>query len=179
MTIGHNNRFQTTNRLIRLTAISTVLLTLAGCVNIAKIPAGTPATEVVTQLGAPTYACALEDGGKRLIWSRQPLGQQAWGTNTDSQGRIEGLTQLLTDAHFQVLKSGEWTPDRLLCEFGPPAEKTAVGLPSSLQVVWSWRYMQDGVWYSMMHVYLGRDGQKVTHFHPGPDPIYERDWMFF
>jgi hypothetical protein len=24
-------------------------------------------------------------------------------------------------------------------------------------------------------VYMGRDGNKVTHFHPGPDPMYDDD----
>lgn len=167
-------------RTLRLTAASLAVALLVGCANITKVPPGTPVNQVVSQFGAPTYTCPLENGGHRLIWSQQPFGQAAWGTEADAQGRIGEIVQLLTDAHFQVLKSGEWTPEKLLCEFGPPAEKSAVGLPSSLQIVWSWRYMQDGVWYSLMHVYLGRDGEKVTRYHPGPDPMYEGDrfWWF-
>ena len=63
----------------------------------------------------------------------------------------------------------------MLCEFGPPAEQGGVGLPSSIQIVWSYRYKQNGVWDSLMHVYFGTDGERVTRFHPGPDPMYERD----
>lgn len=150
-------------------------LALTACVTINSLPPGTPAAQVVQQLGLPTYTCTQDDGRQRMIWSQQPSGQAAWGTTIDSEGRIGLVAQLLTDARFQALKSGTWTPEKLLCEFGPPAEKSAVGLPSSLQIVWSWRYMQDGVWYSLMHVYLGRDGERVTRFHPGPDPRYEAE----
>ncbi|WP_199722908.1 hypothetical protein [Pusillimonas sp. NJUB218] len=167
-------------RIFKTAGAALLLSALTACANIAKVPPGTPANQVISQFGQPTYTCPLDNGGQRLIWSMQPFGQQAWGTNTDAEGRVGPVEQLLTDAHFQVLKSGEWTPEKLLCEFGPPAEKTGVGLPSSIQIVWSWRYMQDGVWYAMMHVYLGRDGERVTRFHPGPDPRYEGDrfWWF-
>ena len=108
------------------------------------------------------------------------MGQYAWGTNVDSSGKTDQVVPVLTDEHFQVLKNGTWTPDQVLCEFGPPAETSAVGLPSSRQVVWSYRYKQNGVWNSLMHVYMGRDGTQVTHFHPGPDPMFEvRDGRVF
>ena len=162
-------------RALLKTLCAASLFAMAGCASIAKVSPGTPASEVVQQFGAPTLTCPLPDGGQRLIWSRQPFGQEAWGTNTLADGRGGPIEQLLTDNRFQALKTGLWTPERLLCEFGPPAEKSAVGLPSSLQIVWSWRYMQDGVWYSLMHVYLGQDGERVTRFHPGPDPRYEAD----
>jgi hypothetical protein len=29
-----------------------------------------------------------------------------------------------------------------------------------------------------MYVYFGHDGSHVTHFNPGPDPMYEHDRMF-
>ncbi|MGE4125206.1 MAG: hypothetical protein AB7E59_08095 [Pusillimonas sp.] len=151
------------------------LTALTGCMTINQVTPGTPANQVIQQFGHPTYRCVKDDGRQHLIWSQQPMGQEAWGTTIDAEGRVGPVTQLLTDTRFRTLATGTWTPDKLLCEFGPPAEKSAVGLPSSLQIVWSWRYMQDGVWYSLMHVYLGRDGEKVTRFHPGPDPMYEAD----
>ena len=154
---------------------SALLALITGCASITSVPPGTPATQMVSQFGAPTYQCPLENGGTRLIWSQQPFGQQAWATNTDRQGNTEGVTPILTDTHFNILSKGLWTPERLLCEFGPPAEKSAVGLPSVRQIVWSYRYQQDGVWNSLMHIYLGRDGSQVTRFHPGPDPMYERN----
>ncbi len=159
---------------LKLVLVTTLVALTAGCASITSVPPGTPAPQMISQFGAPTYQCPLETGGTRLIWSLQPFGQQAWATNTDAQGRIDGVKPVLTDAHFNVLREGVWTPEKLLCEFGPPAEKSAVGLPSVRQIVWSYRYQQDGVWNSLMHVYLGRDGSQVTRFHPGPDPMYER-----
>ena len=155
--------------------MASLLALIAGCTSITSVPPGTSAQQMVGQFGTPTYQCPLENGGTRLIGSLQPFGQQAWATNTDKEGRIEGVKPVLTDAHFSMLREGVWTPEKLLCEFGPPAEKSAVGLPSVRQIVWSYRYQQDGVWNSLMHVYLGRDGNQVTRFHPGPDPMYERN----
>ncbi|QIM49051.1 hypothetical protein G9Q38_07580 [Pusillimonas sp. DMV24BSW_D] len=161
--------------LFKSVLISGVLALITGCASITSVPPGTPAQQMIGRFGTPTYQCPLENGGTRLIWSLQPFGQQAWATNTDKEGRTEGVKPVLTDAHFSMLREGVWTPEKLLCEFGPPAEKSAVGLPSVRQIVWSYRYQQDGVWNSLMHVYLGRDGNQVTRFHPGPDPMYERN----
>lgn len=151
---------------------------LAACASPTTIPPGTPLAQAEATLGRPNYTCQLEDGRQRVIWSRQPLGQFAWGTNVNTDGSITGIEALLTDKNFRKLGQGDWTPEQVQCEFGPPAEKGGVGLPSNLQIVWSYRYQQDGVWNSMMHVYFGRDGKRVTRFHPGPDPMYEERWPF-
>lgn len=153
---------------------------LAACASPKSIPPGTPLAQAEAQIGRPNYSCQLDDGRQRVIWSGQPFGQFAWGTNINPDGSIEGMEALLTDKNFRKLAQGTWTPEQVQCEFGPPAEKAGVGLPSSIQIVWSYRYQQDGVWNSMMHVYFGTDGKRVTRFHPGPDPMYEeRRWPFF
>ena len=151
------------------------LLLLAACTTLASLPPGTPLAQVESQFGRHNYSCPLPNEEQRVIWSRQPFGQFAWGTQVDAQGRVGEITSLLTDQNFQKLAQGTWTPERVLCEFGPPAEKSGVGLPGSVQLVWSYRYQQSGVWNSLMHVYFGQDGEKVTRFHPGPDPMYDRD----
>jgi len=154
------------------------LALLAACATLDSVPPGTSLTQVESQFGRHNYSCPLPDGGQRIIWSRQPFGQYAWGTQVDAQGRVGEITPLLTDQNFKQLSQGNWTPEQVLCEFGPPAEKSGVGLPGSIQLVWSYRYLQSGVWNSLMHVYFGQDGEKVTRFHPGPDPMYERDRFF-
>lgn len=146
---------------------------LAACAGVAGTPAGTPLEQVVAGFGAPAVQCKNRDGLEHVVWSQQPMGQHAWGTTVDSQGRINAMVPLLTDEHFQVLENGSWTPDQVLCEFGPPAEIETVGLPGRRQTVWSYRYRQDRVWNSLMHVFFDHDGKHVTRFHPGPDPMYE------
>lgn len=159
----------------RLAAATAMLGLLSACANIASVPPGTPAQQVQAQFGQPSTACTNKDGAQRMIWSQQPYGQYAWGTNVNTAGNIDGIQPILTDEHFQVLSSGTWTPDQVRCEFGPPAEIDTVGLPGSRQIVWNYRYKQDHVWNSLMYVYFGTDGRAVTRFHPGPDPLYDRE----
>lgn len=152
---------------------------LAACTSMADIPAGTPLHQVESKYGKPNYSCPAQNGGQRLIWSMQPMGQYAWGTNVDAAGNTDSVQSLLTDEHFRLLASGTWTPEQVRCEFGPPAKVETVGLPSSTQIVWSYRYRQSGAWNSLMYVYFGIDGTKVTRFHPGPDPMYDPDNFWF
>ena len=150
-------------------------LWLAGCASIASVPPGTPLNQVTAQFGAPTLQCVDRQGHDRVIWSTQPFGQYAWGSTVDAQGRVLNVEPILTDEHFQVLKDGQWTAEQVHCEFGPPAIVDTAGLPSVRQVVWSYRYKQNHVWNSLMYVFMGPQGDHVTKFHPGPDPMYEHE----
>ena len=161
-------------RIARASAVAAAALTLCACANIANTPPGTPLAQVEAKFGTPNFSCLLPNGGKRLIWTQQPAGQYAWGTNVNAAGDIDRIEPLLTDEHFRVLAKGTWTPERVRCEFGPPAIKDSVGLPSDTQIVWSYRYKQAQAWDSFMYVYFGRDGSHVTHFHPGPDLSHDR-----
>ncbi|ARP92523.1 hypothetical protein CAL14_05185 [Bordetella genomosp. 9] len=152
---------------------------LAGCADMAaRTPPNTPLSQVVAEYGRPNFTCPLPGGGQRVIWTQQPLGQYAWGGNVGPDGRIDRVVPILTDAHFAILSEGVWTPDRVRCEFGPPAIIDEVGLPSVRQVVWSYRYRENDVWNSLMYVYMGRNGDRVTRHHPGPDPMYDQEWDF-
>ena len=156
-----------------------IALGLTACANLAATPPGTPLGQVAAQFGTPTLQCVDRDGQDRAVWSQQPYGQYAWGTTLDAQGRVQGVEPILTDEHFQVLKQGVWTAEQVRCEFGPPAIVDTAGLPNVREVVWSYRYKQDHVWNSLMYVFMGPDGNQVTKFHPGPDPMYDRDRMFW
>ncbi|MBV6273787.1 hypothetical protein KVP09_12825 [Alcaligenaceae bacterium CGII-47] len=150
---------------------------LTACASMTSVPPGTPVQQVLAQFGQASYTCTNRDGSERMIWSQQPYGQYAWGTNVNATGNIEGIVPILTDEHFDVLSSGSWTPDQVRCEFGRPAIIDTVGLPSSREIVWSYRYKQSHVWNSLMYVHFGTDGQTVTRFYPGPDPMYDRNDM--
>lgn len=162
--------------LSRAAQVLTVLAVLGACASPASIPPGTPETEVVRQMGTPSLERDLPGGGKRLIYSGQPMGQFVWLADVDASGRVVSTTQALTSERFNMindgLAEGRWTSDRLLLEFGPPAEITRVAMQPD-QAIWGYRFRQDGVWNSLMYVYVAPDG-RVTRFHPGPDPRYER-----
>lgn len=162
----------------RLATLAGIAVILAACASPADIPPGTSLTDMEARYGAPTIDCPLPDGTRHVVWSGQPMGQFAWATTVTPDGRVGQIEQILTDRAFATVKVGEWNADRLLCMFGPPAEKSEVGLPSNLQHIWSYRYRQSGAWNSLMHFYIGPDG-RITRMHPGPDPMFEPvEWDF-
>jgi hypothetical protein len=148
-------------------AVASVAI-LAGCANYASVKPGMSVAEAIQKLGKPSTTCKQNDGTERLIWTLQPYGQYAWGTNTTSQGTVVGLQQLLTDANFEKLASGQWTDKQVRCEFGEPAN--TYGIAKGHEIVWAYRYKQEFVWDSMMYVYMGPQGNLVNRFHPAPDP---------
>jgi len=154
-------------------------LFVAGCASMADTPPGTPLAQVRAQYGQPSYTCTTDTGQQRVIWSTQPMGQVAWGANIDANGNIDQITQLLTNANFRKLDTGRWDSNKVSCEYGPPAEIAPVGLPASRQQVWSYRYKESGAWNSLMHVYFDPNTGVVTRHHPGPDPMYQREWFMF
>ncbi len=164
---------------VRLAAGTSVVLLLAACASMGDIPPGTQVSEVQARHGAPTVECRLPEGGRRLVWSTQPMGQYAWATVATADGTVGQMEQVLTDEAFRQVEPGVWTGEQLQCHFGPPAESSIVGLPSSRSQVWSYRYLQSGAWNSLMHFYLSEDG-RVVRMHPGPDPMYDPpEWPFF
>jgi hypothetical protein len=147
---------------------------LAGCANIAGTPPGTSLADMESHYGNPTYTCTRPDGARRVVWSQMPQGSNAWGTDLDAQGRAVRMQDLMSPEHFDRLNQGDWTPAAVRCEFGPPARIGAVGLGDKHEVVWTYHYVLDGRWHSDMYVYFGPQGDKVTHYHSGPDGRYQR-----
>lgn len=165
-------------RCVRFISATVTLLVLGACTSMHDIPPGTPLSEVQARYGAPTVDCPGSGGTRSLIWSTQPMGQYAWASQVGGDGKLGAVEQILTDAAFRQVKVGVWNEEQLVCAFGPPAEKSLVGLPGSRQTVWSYRYREAGAWNSLMHVYLS-DAGVVQNLHPGPDPMYEvRDGTF-
>ena len=157
---------------MHLQTLAAALFTLAlsGCAQLQSVKPNTPVADVIKQFGKPTTVCQNQDGTERLVWSQQPFGRYAWATNTTKDNTIGQLTQVLTDAHFDVLSTGTWSAERVRCEFGPPAN--IEGISKGNERVWAYRYMQFSAWYSMMYVYMGPNGDLANRHHPGPDPMY-------
>jgi hypothetical protein len=163
-----NNLSKRSLRAGRLAFALASIVILAGCANFQSVKPGMSVAEAIQKLGKASTTCKRENGTERLIWTLQPYGQYAWGTDTTPQGTVVGMQQLLTDANFQKLATGRWTGQQVLCEFGEPANKD--GVAKGNEIVWAYRYKQDDVWPSMMYVYMGSEGNLAHRFHPGPDP---------
>lgn len=140
---------------------------LSGCNTIGSVAPGTAVADVIKVHGKPDSTCKNADGTERLVWTGQPYGQFAWGANTTKDGKIIKIEQILTDPQFEVLTIG-WTAVQVACHFGPPSNM--YGIAKDNEIVWAYRYKQYGVWPAMMYVYMGPKGDRVTRFHPAPDP---------
>ncbi len=163
---------------LRLLGVAGLCATLGACASYRDVPPNAPQSVVFQTMGQPNFTCPMDNGGTRAIWTLQPNGQYAYGTRFNSAGIADRVEPILTDANFRKLDSGVWTANDVSCEFGPPARVTRAGLGEKNEVVWEYRYKQANVWNSLMYIYLGHDGQQVTHHHPGPDPAFEREFEF-
>lgn len=165
--------------IFRCAAAATLAASLAACQSMDQtVKPGMAYADVIAKFGRPNLICSRPDGQQRAIWTTQPMGQFAWGADIGADGRVQRMDSVLTDAHFRQLGTGSWTAEQVRCEFGPPAVIDGVGLPNVRQMVWSYRYKENGVWNSLMYVYMGPQGDHVTGFHPGPDPMYDHNDSF-
>jgi hypothetical protein len=157
----------------RLSLVALGTAVLCGCTSMAELPAGTPLASVQAAYGQPTLTCERDDGNRRVIWSQQPLGLYAWGTNVDAQGNVGEIVQLLDDRVFNQVSEGQWDAERVTCAFGPPAQIEQVGMPSVRKTVWGYRYMQYGTWHMIMNIFFDPETMLVVDHYPTPDPMYE------
>ncbi|MEG0151170.1 MAG: hypothetical protein RR701_17500, partial [Comamonas sp.] len=72
--------------------------------------------------GKPAEVLPLPDGGTRLIYSRQPAGQQVYHMDFDARQQLVRVDQVLDTAHFFALRNGVDTRDSVRKMFGPPAQ---------------------------------------------------------
>ena len=155
--------------------LTTSVVMISGCANIVKAPAGASYTEVTAKYGKPTTTCAMPNDGLRAVWSQQPYGQYAWGTDVDRQGDIGPVIQVLDDEVFKQVDEGVWTPERVECTFGPPARVETIGLPGVRKNAWFYRYKQYGVWNMLMVILFDPETELVVQRMPMPDPMYQYD----
>ncbi len=156
---------------LRLAATAVLVAALGACAYPGQLQTGTSVSEATAKYGAPVVERPLPGGGKRMIWTTQPLGQYAWRADSDASGTIRSVTQVLSTPEFDRLSTGTWTKDRLLGEFGPPAEVSTVGFRTSTEV-WSWRYKESDVFPYMIYAYFDDRGNMIR-YHKGPDPMFD------
>jgi hypothetical protein len=162
-------------KMAKLSTLAT-LLWLAGCTGMGRTPPvpGDPLATVVAKFGQPKATYPAESG-QVLEYSTGPMGQSTWMARIGADGRLVSFEQVLTGEKFATLKVGAANKDEVLRTVGRPAETSY--LPLRDFDVWSYRYKENGVWNSMMHVHFDRQGI-VRLMQNGPDPEYE-DRRFF
>jgi hypothetical protein len=154
-----------------LAYIAAVLL--AGCVQPwQQYQAGADQSTIIARLGPPREVYELPDGGKRLMWPTQPMGEVTTAADIDAAGKITTVRQVLQPSEFYRAQIGEWTKHDVLINFGRPVETSY--FPLMKREVWTYRYMEDNVWYLMYSFYFDDQGiLRLTQ--KTPDPLHDPD----
>ncbi len=134
-------------------------------------PGVTTETQVRDQMGKPEIVWENSDGSRRLEYPRAPGGLRTYMVDIAPDGKLRAVTQALTAENFEQVQPGMSQDDvrRLL---GKPTTVAEYRLKK--EVVWSWRWLEDGVnTAGMFNAHFGPDG-RVTVTSRSPDPASER-----
>jgi len=134
--------------------------------------AGQAEGDVIARLGQPKEVYDLPGGAKRLMWPTQPYGEVTTAADIDATGKVISVRQVLQPSEFYRAEIDKWTKQDVLVNFGRP-EETAY-FPMMKREVWSYRYLEDGVWYLMFNFYFDQTGVLRTT-QKSPDPLHEQN----
>ncbi|MCM2345761.1 MAG: hypothetical protein NDI95_03835 [Acidovorax soli] len=128
---------------------------LSACASPDREKPGATRAEVLSRLGPPSSATALEGGAERLLYSTLPAGRQVFHLDFDAAGRLQRVEQTLTFARFSGIALNAWTVADVERSFGPPMLVERVARFDG--DVWTYRFMDD---YEprMAHIHIDRAG---------------------
>lgn len=147
---------------------------LAGCGTVSKVfgPAPMPGEteqEVIAKRGVPAYRYRVGDQ-TLLEYPGGYYGQQTFMARIGPDGRLISYEQVRTVQRFGQIKLNESTKQDVLTIVGTPSEVTP--LPRRQLEVWSYRYRENEVWHSIMHVMFDQAGI-VRGMENARDPMYD------
>ncbi|MGF6962878.1 hypothetical protein [Paraburkholderia youngii] len=131
--------------------------------------AGEPESAVVARLGQPREVYELPDGSRRLMWPTQPMGEVTVAADIDPTGKVIRVRQVLQPNEFYRAEPDKWTKNDVLINFGRPEETTY--FPVMKREVWSYRYLEDNVWYLLFNFYFDDTGV-LRSTQKSPDPLH-------
>lgn len=139
-----------------LVAASVSALSAGSFAQSAPVQPGDDAARAVSRFGQPTETHVLPNGTTRLMWPTQPFGSTTRAVDVAPDGKIARVSQVLQPAEFAQAQIGTWTQADVLNHFGRPAQSTRY--PLADREVWSYRYVEGGVWHQMYNFYFDHDG---------------------
>jgi hypothetical protein len=115
------------------------LLALAGCAGYGpgNLAPGQTEADVRARMGEPTDKVNLPSGGSRLEYARGPMGAHTYRIELDTAGRVQGVSQILTEANFAAVRRGEGKAE-VRDQLGRPSEQRTGW--RGVGEVWSYRY---------------------------------------
>jgi hypothetical protein len=142
---------------------------LAGCDYVAqqKLVAGQHGEQDVRALmGVPTLIWDRPGGGKEWDYVRAPQGVETIRVAFGPDGRYQGMANLLTEANFAQARAG-MNGEELTRLLSKPTDIEKY--PLKPEVVWSWRYQQDGR-KQRFNAHLDPATGRATRFSTTDDP---------
>jgi hypothetical protein len=136
-----------------------------------EFKAGDPESAVVARLGQPREVYDLPDGTRRLMWPTQPMGEVTTAADINAAGKVIRIRQVLQPTEFYRAEPDKWTKNDVLINFGQPVEKTY--FPMMKREVWSYRYLEDSVWYLLFNFYFDDTGV-LRSTQKSPDPLHSQ-----
>ena len=152
---------------LKIASFAAALAALAACATPNSLAPGTTIDQARARLGNPTGNYSLPSGGTRLQYSNQPFDQSVWNADFDAQGRLARVEQVMTDAAFARVRSGQDTRNDVLRDFGQPADMFYYKLRD--EHAWMYRYFTYGGFKAAMLVYFDPAGV-VKRTETGLDP---------
>ena len=104
------------------------------------------------------------------MWPTQPMGEVTTAADIDAAGKVINVRQVLQTGEFYRAEPDKWTQSDVLVQFGRPAE-TAY-FPLKKRQVWSYRYLEDGVWYQLFN-FAFDDAGVLRETLKSPDPLHD------
>ena len=116
---------------------------------------GATAQEVVSAMGPPAVELRDPDGTRHLAYPSGPFGMQTYMAHVGSDGRLQGIDQVLDDTRFNSISKGMST-DELLRLIGPPWQR--VPFRNLGQTAWDYRYRDSWGYVAILSVMVDDAG---------------------
>ncbi len=134
--------------------VAAVLL-LGGCALPQPVYPGDSEAQVLAARGKPTNRYRV--GNEELLeYMTGPYGEETWMARMGADGKLISFEQVLTNEKFASLRINEASREDVLHTIGAPSERSY--LPLSKLEVWTYSYLESGVWHSLMHVHFDNGG---------------------
>ena len=149
-------------RVNRVLAAAGLALLLSACAQPwQNYQAGADASTITARLGPPREVYDLPNGGKRLMWPTQPIGEFTTAADIDASGKIVNVRQVLEANEFYKAEIGTWTKKDVLVNFGRPEETSY--FPLMKREVWTYRYMESERLVHDVQLLFRRPGRAAAH----------------
>ena len=151
------------------------VLFISGCATFsAPLKPGATDEEVYGRHGKPN---AVYEDGDTMLWEYNGgfWSQYTHMARIDKNSQLVSWEQVRTDQKFATLAPGKSNRTDVLKTVGHPTEVSSVRLNN--YEVWTYRYKQDGVWDSLMHVMFDEQGV-FQRMEVGQDLRYEERGFF-